>query len=202
LKKTILLIACLCCLTLCISVLGADTTAPKLTILREDSGKNVSLMNLSLFTTLSEFGLDGLHIGEAVKFTAPKAGWKLRGVQVAGWSGFNNTTKVFPADKNFLLEIRDKDLNLLYKFADAQNGYFLSPTGPVSGVIEIPALPVTGDFYVVFYDRASMEILREQDSGIGKSFYFGNGILEPAERTIAATNQTYQINWLIEALGE
>jgi hypothetical protein len=122
-------------------------------------------------------------------------------VQVAGWSGFNNTTKTFPSDKNFLLEIRDKDLNLLYKFVDAQNGYFLSPTGPVSGVIEIPALPITGDFYVVFYDRASMEILREQDSGTGKSFYFGNGILEPAERTVAATNQTYKINWMIEALG-
>jgi len=55
-----------------ISVLGADTTAPKLTILREDSGKECFLMNLSLFTILSEFGLDGLHIGEAVKFTAPK----------------------------------------------------------------------------------------------------------------------------------
>ena len=159
------------------------------------------MMNLTLFTITNAFGLDGLSIGEAVKFTAPnKAGWKLRGVQVVGLSGFNNTT--FPSDRNFLLEIRDKDLNLLYKFADAQNGYFLSPTGPVSGVIEIPALPVTGDFYVVFYDRASMEILREQDSGIGKSFYFGNGILEPAERTIAATNQTYKINWMIEALGE
>jgi hypothetical protein len=47
-----------------------------------------------------------------------------------------------------------------------------------------------------------MEILREQDSGTGKSFYFGNGILEPAERTIAATNQTYKVNWMIEALGE
>jgi hypothetical protein len=188
--------------TLFINALGADTVEPKLTALREDSGKNVSLMNLSLFTMLSEFGLDGLHIGEAVKFTAPKAGWKLRGVQVAGWSGFNNTTKTFPSDKNFLLEIRDKDLNLLYKFADAQNGYFLSQTGPISGVIEIPALTITGDFYVIFYDRASMEILMEQDNGTGNSFYFGNGILEPAQITVAETNQTSKINWMIEALGQ
>ena len=197
----ILLIACLCCLTLCISVLGADTTAPKLTVLSENSGKNVSLMNLSLFTITNAFGLDGLSIGEAVKFTAPnKAGWKLRGVQVVGLSGFNNTT--FPSDRNFLLEIRDKDLNLLYKFADAQNGYFLSSTGPVSGKIEIPALPVTGDFYVVFYDRGSMAVLMEKDSGTGNSFFFRDGKLSPAQRTIVETNQTYKINWMIEAIGE
>jgi hypothetical protein len=160
-------------------------------------------MNLTLFTITSTFGADGLSIGEAVKFTAPpKAGWKLRGVQVLGWSGFNNTTQLFPSDKNFLIEIRDKDLNLLYKFADAQNGYFLSPTGPVFGLIEIPALPITGDFYVVFYDRGSMAILMEKDSGTGNSYLFKNGKLEPAERTITATNQTYKVNWMIEAQGE
>ncbi len=187
---------------LCINALGADTAAPKYTALKQDSGKNVSQMNFTLFSITSAFGLDGLQIGEAVKFTAPKAGWKLRGVQVVGWSGFNNTTQTFPSDKNFLLEIRDKDLNLLYKFADAQNNYFLSPTGAVLGMIEVPALPVTGDFYVVFYDRGSMAVLMEKDSGTGNSFLFGNGLLEPAQQTNITTNETQKINWMIEALGQ
>lgn len=159
-------------------------------------------MNLSLFSITDEFGVSGMNIGEAVKFTAPKAGWKIKGVKVLGWSGFNNTTKMFPSDRNFLLEIRDKDLNLLYRFADVQNGYFLSPTGPFFGAIEIPALPVTGDFYVVFYDRGSMVILMEEDNGTGNSFIYGNGEILPAQKVNTTTNQTYAINWMIEAVGQ
>ena len=85
-------------MSLCISALGADAAASELTELKQDSGKNVSEMNLTLFTitSASAFGLDGLNIGEAVKFTSPKAGWKLRAVDVLGWSGFNNTTQTIP----------------------------------------------------------------------------------------------------------
>ena len=83
-KNTILLIASLCCVVLCLNAVAA----PEPTVLRQDSGKNFSEMNLTLFSTVSEFGLNGLGVGEAVKFTAPNAGWKLQGVQVLGWSGF------------------------------------------------------------------------------------------------------------------
>ncbi len=55
---------------------------------------------------------------------------------------------------------------------------------------------------MVFYDRGSVEIVMEQDSGTGNSFLFSNGILEPAERTIVATNETYKVNWMIEAIGQ
>jgi len=44
-------------------------------------------------------------------------------------------------------------------------------------------------------------ILMEQDSGTGNSFLFSNGILDPAQRTIVATNETYKVNWMIQALG-
>jgi hypothetical protein len=158
-------------------------------------------MNLTLFSTVSEFGLNGLGVGEAVKFTAPKAGWKLQGVQVLGWSGFNNTTQTLPADRNILVEIRDKDLNLIYKFADMQNNYFVSRTSPVIGVIETPALPLTGDFYVVFYDRGAMGVAMEDSEGTGNSFLYINGLMEPAERTVTETNETIKINWLIYAFG-
>jgi hypothetical protein len=154
-----------------------------------------------MFRATSAFGIDGLGIGEAVKFTTPKSGWKLQAVEILGWSGFNNSTQTFPADKNFLLEIRDKDLNLLYKFADAQNYYFLSPTGPFYATIEVPALSISGDFYVVFYDRGSMGIVMESSNGTGNSYFFGNGLMEPAQRTIKATNETIQVNWMIRAKG-
>ena len=58
-------------------------------------------MNFTLFSTLNEFGAQGLGIGEAVKFTAPKAGWKLQKVRVLGWSGFNNSTQNVPGRQKY-----------------------------------------------------------------------------------------------------
>jgi hypothetical protein len=200
LKKTILLLACLCCAALCINALAAESATSKLTTLRGDSGKNYSEINSTLFSSLVEFG--SFNVGEAVKFTAPKAGWKLQKVRVAGWSGYNNTTQTFPADRNIMLEIRDKDLNLLYKFADAQNNYFLSRTGPLFSEIEIPAVSVTGDFYVIFYDRGAALIGMETAEGTGNSFFISGSQIQPAEFPLAEANETVKINWLIEALGE
>ena len=200
LKKTILLLACLCCTALCINAIAAETATSKLTTLRGDSGKNYSEINFTLFSSLAEFS--SLEVGEAVKFTAPKAGWKLQKVRVLGWSGYNKSSQSFPADRNVMLEIRDKDLNILYKFADAQNNYFLSDAGPLFGEIEIPAVPVTGDFYVVFYDRGAAPIGMESINGTGNSFIFINGQILPADRTIQETNETVKINWLIEAAGK
>lgn len=189
-------------MALCFGALAAQTSSDSdLTFLRQDSGKNLSLMNLSFFSIIDDFGINGLDIGEAVKFKAPKSNWKLYGVQILGWSGFNNTTQSYPMDKNFLLEIRDKDLRLLYSFADAQNGYFLSNQGPFKGVIEIPQLTVTEDFYVVFYDRGGMMIAMEEENGTGNSYLYGNGDLEPAQLT-AVNNESVGINWMIEAVGK
>jgi len=198
-KKMILLLACLFCAALFMNAIAAKAATSQLTTLREDSQKNYSDMNFTLFSSLAEFG--SLDIGEAVKFTAPKSGWKLQKVRVLAWGGFNESTKTFQADKNIMLEIRDKDLNLLYKFADAQNNYFLSETGPLFGEIEIPAVPVTGDFYVVFYDRGAARIAMENNDGTGNSFIFMGGEMIPAELTISDTNETIKINWLIETAG-
>lgn len=156
-------------------------------------------MDFDSFSSFEQFG--SLNIGEAVKFTAPKAGWKLQKVRVVAWSGFNNSTQTFPADRNIMLEIRDKDLNLLYKFADAQNNYFLSESGPLFGEIELPAVPVTGDFYVVFYDRGAAPIVMEIGDGTGNSFLFAYGQIQPAEFP-QETNETISVNWLIEAVGK
>jgi hypothetical protein len=199
-KKTILLLACLCCAALCINVIAAQAATPQLTTLRGDSGKNYSEINFTLFSSLAEFG--SLGVGEAVKFTSPKSGWKLQKVRVLAWSGYNKSTQSYPADRNIMLEIRDKDLNLLYKFADAQNNYFLSDIGPRFGEIEIPAVAVTGDFYVVYYDRGAAPVGMEKNNGTGNSFIFVNGQVIPADRTIPETNETIKINWLMEAAGK
>jgi hypothetical protein len=179
-------------------------TGPKdaLTVLKQDSGTNLSEMNYSLFSAANEFGLAGLGIGEVVKFNAPKAGWKLKGVQIVGWSGFNNTTKLFPTDKTFLVEIRDSNGDLLYRLIDIQNLYFASKTGPVASQFDIPALPVNGAFYVVLYDRGSIGLGAELNNATGNSYLVMDNQLVPAEFTNAKTNETQKINWLIRAVGE
>jgi hypothetical protein len=196
LMKSILTIAGLCCLALCFAAIAAD--AAELTTLRQDSGKNYSEMNFTLFSSFETFG--SLNVGEAVKFTAPKPGWKLKAVRVVGWSGFNETTQTFPMDRNIMIEVRDSDLNLLYKFADAQNNYFLSSKGPRIAEFEIPALALTGDFYVVFYDRGAAGIGVETSEGTGSSFLFIDGEMVPPE-DVFDQNETVQLNWLIEAAG-
>lgn len=199
-KYTILLLAFFCCAALCINAIAAQTGAPQLTTLRADGGKNYSEIDFILFSSLVEFG--SLNVGEAVKFTAPKAGWKLQKVRVLGWSGYNKTTQTYPADRNIMVEVRDKDLNLLYKFADSQNNYFLSDVGPRFGEIEIPAVPVTGDFYVVYYDRGAAPVGTETADATGNSYLFLNGNMEPAEFPNSENNETVAVNWMVEALGK
>jgi len=150
---------------------------------------------------ISLYGDPAFFFAEAVKFTAPKAGWKVNAVQFYGSDGYNGSDETIPVERVIGLEIRDKDLHLLYRFADAQNGYFLTDQGPIWGVIEIPPLAVTEDFYVLFYDRGGMVVGMEYNNGTGNSFLYGNGILTPAEWTTEA-NETIGINWMIEAVGK
>ena len=184
-----------------ISAAASPTSSKEaLLVLKQDSGMNFSDMNFTLFSAVSEFGLAGLQIGEVVKFNAIAV--KLNGVQIVGWSGFNNTTKQFPADRMFLIEIRDSNGDLLYRFNDIQNMYYASTTGAVAHKFDIPALPVTGDFFVVFYDRASMRLGMELNNATGNSYFIVNGNLVPAEFKNAKTNETQKVNWLIRAVGE
>ncbi len=101
-----------------------------------------------------------------------------------------------------MLEIRDKDLKLLYKFADGQNNYFLSRDGPVFAEIEIPEMKMTGDFYVVFYDRGAAPIGAVEVADSGNSYLFNGVKTFPAEFTSQDTNETIGYNWMIEAIGE
>jgi len=193
-----LLFSGLCCAALCICASGADSTQEQLKTLT-GSNLNFSETNFTLFSSFDVFG--SLDIGEAVKFTAPSSGFNLQKVRIVAWSGFNETTQTYPAERNIMLEIRDEDLNLLYKFADGQNNYFLS-TKPILGEIEIPEMEITGDFYVVFYDRGAAPIGAVEGTDSGNSYLFDGADLIPAELINQDTNETIRYNWMIEALGE
>ena len=193
-----LLFSGLCCAALCICASGADSTQEQLKTLK-GSDLNFSETNFTLFSSFDVFG--SLDIGEAVKFTAPSSGFNLQKVRIVAWSGFNETTQTYPAERNIMLEIRDEDLNLLYKFADGQNNYFLF-TKPILGEIEIPEMEITGDFYVVFYDRGAAPIGAAEVTDSGNSYLFDGADLIPAELINQDTNETIRYNWMIEALGE
>ena len=198
-NKSMLLFSGLCCAALCICASGTDSTQEQLKTLT-GSDLNFSEANLTLFSSYDLFGSFG--IGEAVKFSAPASGFNLNKLRILAWSGFNETSKTYPAERDIMIEIRDQDLNLLYKFADGQNNYFLSPEGPVFGEIEIPEMKMAGDFYVVFYDRGAAPVGAAEVADSGNSYLFNGVEAFPAEFVDQDTNETIGYNWVIEVIGE
>jgi hypothetical protein len=203
-KKMILLISAFCFLNLMGMGLAQSNAASDnqtMTVLKQDSGTNISQMNLTLYSAGQDWGINAFSVGEAVKFTAPNPEWKLKQIRVLGWNGFNETTLSVPSPNNFLVEVRNDKLDLLYRLADTQNAYFTLPAPGLIG-IDIPALPLTGDFYIIFYDRSTMRIGVELENGTGNSYQFNslNGELIPADFNI--DNTTVKVNWVIRAVGE
>ena len=204
-KKMILLISAFCFLTLMGMAVAQDNAAsanPSMTVLKQDSGTNITNMSMNLYSAGQDWGVNALNIGEAVKFTAPKPGWNLKQIRVLGWNGFNETTMTVPSPGNFLIEVRDEKLNLLYRLADTQNAYFTF-RAPVLRAIDVPALPLTGDFYIIFYDRSTMKLGVELEKGTGNSYFYDslNSELIPAEFKID-NNESTKVNWVIRAVGE
>ncbi len=203
-KKMILLVSAFCFLNLMGMALAQSNAAganPTMNVLMQDSGANITKMNLTLYSAGQDWGINAFSVGEAVKFTTPNSGWKLLQIRVLGWNGFNETTLAVPSPSNFLIEVRDEKLNLLYRLADTQNAYFTLPA-PGLIAIDIPALPLTGVFYIIFYDRSTMRLGAELENGTGNSYQFNsmNGELIPAEFRI--DNETIKVNWVIRAAGE
>ncbi|MDD5258330.1 MAG: hypothetical protein WCZ26_07610 [Methanothrix soehngenii] len=204
-KKMILLILALCFGSLVGVTLSQNDevdNAATMTVLKQDSGTNLSLMNTTTYSAARDWGIDAFAVGEAVKFTAPEPGWELKQIRIVGWNGFNETSRTVPSPNNFLIEIRDANLDLLYRMADTQNAYF-TYAGPVLRAIDIPTIPVTGDFYVVFYDRGAMVIGMELGNATGNSYFYDSmySQLVPVKFT-DEDNVTTEINWIIRAVGE
>ena len=198
LKKVILLLAALCCAVLVFNSL-AQTTQPAaggFNELKGFSDTNISVMNASLATS---FAID---VGQTVKFQPPKPGWKLQFISIMASDRWNSSISSFPTPLPFTIEIRDKDLNLLYHYADTQLPYFTNPNFISMADIEVPAMPMSEEFYVCFYGYGLIPLMAELQNATGNSFYYvrRTGQLGPAE--VQVNNSTLPVNWIISVGGQ
>lgn len=205
-KKMLLSIAISCLLV--ISFIGtsvaADSQPSEVQVLYSYEGNLSEKMDNAIRLPSLIGDPSALFMAEAVKFKAPKNNWKISAVQLLCFDGFNGSMESIPQDKTIGLEIRDKDKNLLYKYADsilpysnyARNATFLFPL-----TIEIPQIPVSDEFYVCFYDRGAvlvgLEYLNETSNN---SFIYVEKELAPAALP-DGKGGAIPINWLIAVSG-
>ena len=180
---------------------SAATQAPlqkeNISILRQDSGIDISKMNITLAVSPT-YGS-----AQTVMFTAPKPGWKLESILIMATDGWNASSKQLPNPLPFAIEIRDANLKLLYHFADTQLPYFTISQGVGMTGIEVPELTLSGDFFVCFYGYRSIALAAELQNTTGNSYLF-----DKAEGQLynyglpLRNNQTLPINWLIRVAGQ
>jgi hypothetical protein len=203
----ILIIVIVCLAVLSIVGVSADAQSPKNQLIKSYEG-NFSQKELVPIDLLSFIGPPAYFFAEAVKFKAPRAGWKINAVQTYGWDRFNGTSDSIPSEHIIALEVRDKDLNLLYKFADSQipySNFVRNATIMYPITIEIPSISVSDDFYVCFYARGAMEVLGESlnETSSNSFIFIEDGIqnqLIPANLRIG-DNQTMPVNWIMSVSG-
>ena len=159
---------------------------------------------------LSLFGpAPGYFSAEAVKFKAPKANWRINKVRLYGWDGYNGSVDSIPDERIFSIEIRDRDLNLLYKFSDSQlpySNFARNATGLYPFVVNMPEVPVSDEFYICFYDRGAIAIACEFVEDISKNSYIyieGGDQLVPLQPAVIrkSENESTPINWIMEVVG-
>lgn len=165
------------------------------------------LENQINYTTLVRYiGVPGLATAEVTKFTAPKSGYKLTRVNILGYDGFNGTASSIPTQRIIALEVRDSKFNLLYRFADTQipyTNFLLNLTVPTLLSIELPSVPVSGEFYICFFDRGAVAVGSElQNKSTNSSFIFNEAevTLGPASLPVSAT-KTAPVNWIMSVVG-
>ena len=206
-KNMLLLITALCLLTLSLTGIStvAEAQSPESQVLYSYEG-NITQKEIIPVDLLSLFGTPGYFIAEAVKFKAPKANWKINAVQLYGWDGFNGSEQTIPSERIISLEIRDKDLNLLYKFADSQlpySNYARNATTMYPITLNIPQVPVSDEFYVCFYDRGAIAVGSERLNETSKNSFI---YIEGGEQLLPAAlstgeNASIPLNWLMKISG-
>jgi len=200
-----MLIATSCLLTLSLASISAfaDSQSTDEQVLYSYEG-NVTDMSILPVDLVSYIGKPAFFIAEAVKFKAPKANWKVDSVQLYAWDGYDGSNESIPSERIISLEIRDKDLNLLYKFADSQipyTNYARNATGMYPLTIEIPQISVSGDFYICFYDRGAIAIASEPLNKTSEnSFLYVDGSLLNSTLPTAETTVT-PVNWIMKVTG-
>ncbi|MCR3883255.1 MAG: hypothetical protein NUK54_02640 [Methanothrix sp.] len=175
------------------------------TSLAQETGREMLIQDSGNETIVNLAGLYSsgfLSVGEAVKFTPPRPGWTLDAVHILGWNGYDGNESL-PEEQVISMEVRDENLNLLYRFTDSQLPYFTFVGQPGIGVIEVPSLPISGDFYVCFYDRGAVDVGIDRNDVEGSSYFFDMQTKElfPAEVGIVGSEELVAVSWIIRALG-
>ncbi|VVB68938.1 Uncharacterised protein [uncultured archaeon] len=167
---------------------------------KSDGNFLTTSFNMSSVQSMAFFGWNPNTVGAAVKFKPPSNGWNLKKIQVVGWNYFDPKNETHPEEKIFALEIRDSKLKLLYKITDSRLNYFQSGE-PSMATIEIPPIPMSDEFYIIFYDRGGVavgtNVTAPQDTS-----YFYNSLADqmlPAKLTL--NGQEASLNWIIRAVG-
>jgi hypothetical protein len=207
LRRMVLVLAILCNVIICFCGQAEDFPAKasdtqtqqkagNFTILIQDSGANISAMNLTLAPSIT-YGS-----GQAVRFSAPKPDWKLESVLIMATDGWNSSSEHKPDSTPFAVDIRDSNLKLLYHFADSQLPYFTDPSGVRLANIEVPSMAMNGDFFVCFYGYRSIAIAAELENATSASYTYDKleGKLYPGVVSIGE-NQTAPVNWIIRIAG-
>ena len=167
-----------------------------LKVLKQDSGLNLSDMNISLVVTPTYAS------GQTVRFTAPYTGWILKYVLISASDGWNGSDESSPKALPFAIEILDANLSVLHHFSDTQLAYFTNPSELRTASIDIPDTPINGDFFISFYGYRSIGIAAELENATGNSYYYdkiSHG-LYPAD-ILLKDNSTVPINFIIRAAG-
>ncbi|MDM7940400.1 MAG: hypothetical protein QUS07_08670 [Methanothrix sp.] len=184
---------------------AADATEGQKNLISSFEG-NLSQKELAQIDMLSLLGRTGFFVAEAVKFKAPKQNWKLDSVQLIGWDGYNGTVESIPQERVIALEVRDKDLNLLYRFADSQlpyTNYAFNSTSLYPLTIRLPQVTVSDDFYICFYDRGAVAVACERLNETSKNsfIYLGPGNQMLPANLPGENNETIPVNWIMTVSG-
>jgi hypothetical protein len=193
LTRIALVIALLLCEILSNSGIAEDHAD----IMKQDSGTNLSEINFTL-TVSPTYGS-----AQTVKFTAPKKGWVLEGILIMASDGYNSSSNGLPKPLPFAVEIRDSKLRLLYHYSDIQLPYFSAIDKIRMAFVEIPDMPMNGDFFVCFYGYRSIGLATELQNSTGKSYLYDKvaGHLYSSDLPLI-NNETLPINYLIRVVGK
>ncbi|MCX6669404.1 MAG: hypothetical protein NTV25_06315 [Methanothrix sp.] len=205
--KMVLFMAALCLAALSLAGMSAaaDSQATQGQTINSYQG-NLSEKSFDFVSMTGLFGKLGFAVSEMTKFTAPKQGWKLKTISILAYDGYNGTVESLPSERIIALEVRDKDRNLLYRMSDSQlpySNYAFNITEPYWLTIGLPSIPVSGEFYVCFYDRGAVAVACENLNKTNEnSFFYNMAVDEQIPATLPlAKNQTAQVNWIMSLSG-
>jgi hypothetical protein len=227
--RKIVIIALLCCATLCFNALAANpqvqslgldqiiksgisgptanqpvtaTTAPA-----QVSQGNITILKQDSGTNLTIMNFTfsnspAYGVAQAVEFKAPKPDWILGGIFIMATDGWNATSKELPKPLPFTIEIRDENLMLLYHYEGIQLPYFTNSNGARMPIIDIPPLQLNGNFYVCFNGYGALPLAAELQNATGNSYFYDERTAKMYYGVIPWNNNKAQsVNWLIRVMG-